>query len=186
MIRYSVSINAAPVNLNEIPVHFNGWTGENFTIDANTADVLKADQTLMRKYVDGNGNSIWLFIGYFKDQKYGSQIHSPKHCLPGGGWKIRQKEKIQLSNETVNNFELISNFGKSKMIYWFETQSGAISNELMLKVDLVKNALLRKPTNAAFLRFNSDGFGSNLGDEEILEFIKQIYPYIKESLQMTI
>ena len=39
--------------------------------------------------------------------------------------------------------------------YWFSTQHGRLAGEYALKWDLVKNALARRPTNSAFVRFNA-------------------------------
>ena len=142
VVRYEEVYLPDDVDLSKIPSKLGDWAGQDFLLDDLVDEKLKADLTLMRKYDNQNGNNIWLFIGYFKDQKYGSQIHSPKHCLPGGGWKISEKRKIEIfmnnSNKNiirVNNFTLVNKFENSRMIYWFETRSGIINNEYMLKVD---------------------------------------------------
>ena len=69
------------------------------------------------------------------------------------------------------------------MIYWFETRSGSIQDEYMLKVDLVKNALLSKPTDAVFIRFNTENLNLENNMDEIMAFISELYPFIKNALQ---
>jgi len=50
----------------------------------------------------------------------------------------------------------IAQSGNSQdVLYWFRTQSGATAGEYALKWDLVKNSLARRPTNAAFIRYNA-------------------------------
>ena len=49
-------------------------------------DVLRADDTLNRIYRLRAASS-YLFIAYFKTQRYGQSPHSPKNCLPGSGWE---------------------------------------------------------------------------------------------------
>ena len=57
-------------------------------IEQETLDVLKADDTLNRIYVNPARNaSTYLFIAFFKTQRYGQSPHSPKNCLPGNGYE---------------------------------------------------------------------------------------------------
>jgi EpsI family protein len=45
---------------------------------------------------------VTLYVGYFTDQKEGEMTHSPKHCLPGGGWNPVESE-IYTVNVTPAN-----------------------------------------------------------------------------------
>ena len=45
--------------------------------------------------------------------------------------------------------------------YWFCTQGGTVTGEYSLKWDLVKNSLARRPTNAAFIRYNAQSADSS-------------------------
>ena len=45
-----------------------------------------ADDYINRVYL-GSTTPIELYIGYYKDQRSGDKIHSPKNCLPGSGWE---------------------------------------------------------------------------------------------------
>jgi hypothetical protein len=74
-----------PSRLSAIPMVLGNWRGSDLPIDGATAAALQATETLLRSYVHPSGERIGLFIAYFRDQKYGSQIHSPRHCLPGDG-----------------------------------------------------------------------------------------------------
>ena len=44
-------------------------------IDQETLDVLKADDTLNRSYLDANGHGAYLFIAFFKTQREGQAPH---------------------------------------------------------------------------------------------------------------
>jgi hypothetical protein len=69
-------------------------------------------------------------------------------------------------------------------LYWFETRSGSIRDEYSLKIDLVKNSLLFRPTDAAIVRFtiNVTDTDVKIALENITEFVRTIFPAIKESL----
>ena len=55
-------------------------------LDLETVNLLKVNDYVMRRYVDRAGRTLWLYIGYWATQRKGAQIHSPRNCLPGGGW----------------------------------------------------------------------------------------------------
>jgi len=119
--------------------------------------VLKADTTTLRRYVDSDGVVYWLFVAFFQSQKYGSQIHSPRNCLPGGGWRIERSDVTHLvppvgAPRDANQLAIGFEDKRQTMIYWFETRGGSIRSEFGLKLDLMRNALAFRPTDAAFVR----------------------------------
>ena len=74
-----------------IPFEKQEYYGTEKRFAETSYEILKADTTTLRIY-DGPSQRFWLFLAYFNSQEYGSQIHSPKHCLPGGGWQILRHE----------------------------------------------------------------------------------------------
>jgi len=156
-LRYIEQTPDRPATYENIPYELAGYQGVEERFAEESYDILKADTTTLRHYVDSLEYQYWLFIAYFTSQKYGSQIHSPKHCLPGGGWKIMSLEpyQLKLDNSPVKNINrLLIAEGERKqlMFYWFETRGGTIRNEFALKWDLVTNSLLLRPTDAAIVR----------------------------------
>ncbi|MEA2031630.1 MAG: EpsI family protein [candidate division Zixibacteria bacterium] len=148
-----------PPDFSNLPYRSGEYFSKEQRFSELSYDVLEADTTTLRNYVDANGTVHWLFIAYFNSQKYGSQIHSPKHCLPGGGWKIERLEPflLQLSDGTskdVNRVFIRNQTSRQLMLYWFESRSGSIRSEFGVKWDLMKNSLLLRPTDAAFVRLS--------------------------------
>jgi len=146
-----------PPMFDQIPLITKEFVGEEQRFDKESYEILKADTTTLRLYVDQADNKYWLFVAYFASQKYGSQTHSPRHCLPGGGWRIQYIEPYELvlpnqPTKLVNRLSIGVKERKQLMLYWFETRSGAIRDEFGLKFDLMKNSLLLRPTDAAIVR----------------------------------
>ncbi len=143
-------------DFSQIPLELGVYVGQEQRFDEESYEVLKADTTTLRAYSANVGEPFWLFIAYFSSQKYGSQIHSPKHCLPGGGWRIDKMEEYQLNlpdgPRTVNRLIISAGQSKQVMFYWFETRTGIIRGEFGLKWDLMKNSLSLRPTDAAIIR----------------------------------
>ena len=81
---------------------------------------------------------------------------------------------------------MINSNGRAKqlMLYWFWTRSGIITSEYGLKIDLAKNALFRKPTDAAFIRIDLPIINNNLHRslQVASGFIQDIFPTLKETL----
>jgi EpsI family protein len=131
-----------------------------------------------------------LFVAYFESQKYGSQIHSPKHCLPGGGWKILNLEPFDLplaggDHKHVNRMIIGEGSQREVMFYWYETRGGTVRNEFGLKWDLMVNSLLLRPTDAAIVRFHmpiSPGESADDATERVVAHIRTFSEDIDNAL----
>ena len=95
-LRFFEKTPIGTVDFSVIPNNPPGYYGAEQTIADFAYDVLRADATTLRDYVTAEGTRFQLFVAYFGSQKYGSQIHSPKHCLPGGGWRIDDIQPFDL------------------------------------------------------------------------------------------
>ena len=189
LLRYIEVTPDRAADFSMIPNEYGGFIGaEQFFSDV-TYDVLKADLTTFRDFTGPDGSRVGLFVAYFSSQKYGSQIHSPKHCLPGGGWRIDDIHPYRLhlpgdGAKEVNRSIISSRNSGAVMMYWFETRSGAIRSEYGLKLDLVKNALLFRPTDAAIIRLtvNAPGGDFALATKQAEMFLQTYYPSIRKAL----
>jgi EpsI family protein len=146
-------------DLTAVPREIEGWVGEDYRMSDSVAGVLGADAYVLRRYRGPGGASVWFFLAYFKQQQVGSQIHSPRNCLPGSGWTVLslRHTRVDLGGraQPVERMMIERHDEKEEMLYWFRTRSGTVTGEYALKWDLVRNSLLGRPTDAAFLRFNA-------------------------------
>lgn len=146
-------------NFDLVPSNPDGWYSQDFPLPESVAAVLAADQTLQRGYRNAAGNEVWLFLAYFAEQQVNSQIHSPRHCVPGSGWNVASLESrtVQLEQGplSVACMSLERRGAQQEMVYWFRTRGGTVTGEYALKWDLVRNALARRPTDALFVRFHA-------------------------------
>jgi EpsI family protein len=189
LLRYNEKMPERFADFSLIPFSENGYSGSEHLLADYEYEVLQADTTTLRDYTTPDNIGIQLFIAYFKSQKYGGQIHSPKNCLPGGGWRIETIQPFAIPQSDggeliVNRMIIAYRNYRSVMLYWYETRSGNIRNEYGLKLDLIKNALLFLPTDAAIIRLTvnvTDGDTERATDEAV-QFVRQYYPHIKKSL----
>lgn len=156
---HSAKVSGVPA-LADLPRGFDdGWVSVDFPVQQNIAEVLDADVTLHRVYKHRDGRQVTLFVAYFKEQQVNSQIHSPRHCVPGGGWSVASVEQEELhlptGRLTASRMRIHRNDVEQEMLYWFRTRGGTLTGEYALKWDLIVNSLARRPTDAAFVRLSA-------------------------------
>jgi EpsI family protein len=86
-------------------------------------------------------------------------VHSPRSCLPGGGWQLRGFAQRTLPNVRVNGQPIPVNrsvveLGEQRELvyYWFQQRGRAMTNEFEVKWALFSDALTRHRTDGALIR----------------------------------
>jgi len=189
ILRYSGRMPDRLADFSVIPENHGGYFGYQIPLAEFTKEILKADLAELREYQGPGISGLELFTAYFSSQKYGSQIHSPKHCLPGGGWRIDHIEPYRLDlpdgrTKAINLMIISSGEARVITLYWYETRSGVIRGEYALKLDLIKNALLFRPTDAAIIRMTIEPSGRDISEavREGADFLRVFHPFLMESL----
>ncbi|MCP4545719.1 MAG: EpsI family protein [bacterium] len=141
-------------HLERIPLNVAGMTGQDNRLDDEIQDILRANQTLNRRYRSGE-DTYWLFIGYFGQQEFGSQIHSPRHCYPGSGWNVLSMNRCDALSAPAGILEIRKNKERRLVLYRYRTRGGATTSEWRLKFELALASLLGRPLDAAFIRFST-------------------------------
>ncbi len=146
--------------LGQFPAPIAGWTLEReYPIEKEVQDVLRADDTLNRVYVNpGRTASASLFIAFFKTQRYGQAPHSPKNCLPGSGWEPTDDSKVPVAVDgraepiVVNKYVISRGDQKSLVLYWYQSHSRVIAGEVSAKLWLVADAIRTRRSDTALVR----------------------------------
>jgi len=149
-------------SLGSFPVAIDGWRSVESEILADAdLDVLKPSDYLVRLYIDSNGEEASLYIGYWQSQRKGAQVHSPKNCLPGGGWEpieaTRMRIPVRDGDPSIEVYRYLLQKGEQTMIvlYWFQSQGRTTGSELRAKIDLVSNSMLHHRSDGAIVRVSS-------------------------------
>lgn len=188
-LRFVRPVPESPPMFDLIPLETSDYHGQERRLDEFNYDVLQADTTMFRLYRDASGSNFWLFVAYFVSQEYGSQMHSPRQCVPGGGWRINDHQPFtfQLQSgetKTINRLVIVQQDSQQLMYYWYETRGGALIDEFEVKWDLAVNSLLLRPTDAAFVRLTLPLLDGDLeaADRETVNFLRQLQPHIMKAL----
>lgn len=172
------------------PATLGGWKGHEETIlEPGILSMLKMSDYLMRRYEDSGGRSMWLYIGYWRSQRKGGDIHSPKNCLPGGGWEPLEASRLSIpiaglpTPISVNRYLIQKDNQMQITLYWFQSQGKVVAGELNAKVELVRNAILKNRTDGALVRLSSPvqgGVDQTTG--RLVEYVQALYPVLHEYL----
>ncbi len=136
------------------------WTMvEDSKLDAETLQVLNADDILSRLYVDKQASrAATLFVAYFETQRTGKIPHSPKNCLPGSGWTPSQSgvAEISIPGEAqpirVNQYVVSRGQNQSIVFYWYQSRNRVIASEYSAKIYTVTDAIRYNRSDTALVR----------------------------------
>ena len=144
--------------LTQLPPILAGWEGRDVAIDQEELRILGPGDFLSRIYqLEDRSPPIGLFIGYFRSQRTGATIHSPKNCLPGAGWVFQSSQYILLKDRRehshqVGEYLIAKGDTRQVAIYWYQAHGRSIASEYMAKYYLVADAMRLNRTDGALVR----------------------------------
>lgn len=174
------------------PLEFDGWHGQEEGIPVEVLKTSKVDDYLNVNYVsDKRDTQISLYIAYYKSQRKGSSTHSPRSCIPGGGWEIASLNTVNLNNittvdnETMTVNRVVIGKGLSRQIvyYWFQQRGRVIANEYLVKWFMLEDAVLKRRTDGAMIRLITPllpGQDAAKADAALVRFIADLQPKISQ------
>lgn len=170
----------------DFPMSVSGWTGRRNSLEGVYVDQLKLDDYLLADYVNGDGRQVNLYVSYYNSQRKGEAVHSPRSCLPGGGWQMREFDQrelpaVRIGGEVLRvNRALIEQGNQRELVYyWFQQRGRIITNEFAVKWYLFWDALTRHRTDGAMVRLIAPvphGAEEAPVDRELTEFASRIAP----------
>lgn len=145
--------------LADIAKDIAGWTlSANAALDSLTLEQLKPTSYLSRTY-QKDQRQLDLLIVYYAQQRAGESMHSPEHCLPGGGWRIDNRESVVLPLDgrpvKVNRYRISHGTQNEVMYYWYQSQRRVIATEYMGKALLVWDSIASGHTEGTLVRITS-------------------------------
>lgn len=174
----------------EFPLEFKGWTGSKGSIEQLVLDTLKLSDYTMNDYRGVDDGLVNFYSAYYDSQKKGAAAHSPRSCIPGGGWRITSLEDHNIEGVNIGDVPLVVNRlliekGDSKQMvyYWFQQRGRIITNEYMMKWYLFWDAMTKSRTDGALIRLTtvlSPGQDVAIADDRLESFAKEISPLMHE------
>jgi EpsI family protein len=133
-----------------------GAPGINDTVDAEQRRVAGMTQYVMRHYEPADMLPFSIYVGYYDEQHQGKSIHSPKNCLPGGGWEPVEAGGITIDTPdgpvTVNRYLIARDGAQALVYYWYQGRGRVAHDELGVKFELLRDAVFHGRTEEALVR----------------------------------
>ncbi len=151
-------------------------------------EVLKPTDYLSALYVNARGEKVNLYLGYHGGGKGGGEIHSPKHCLPGGGW-LKLSERVVTLKAGGKEFPVVQAVyqkggQKELFVYWFRAPGDeVIASEIGLKLAQIRSSITSRRRDATFVRI-SIAFEGDVEGQFVAAntFIQDFYPLFQKFL----
>jgi EpsI family protein len=151
-----------------IPVELHGFEGRDLQLSEQEAEVAGVSDYLLRFYSRGQGGTegFSVYVGYYAAQTNGRTIHSPKNCLPGGGWQALSATSADVDvaggrRTTVNRYLLQNEGERALVLYWYQGRGRVAHNEYIVKWDLLRDAALSRRSEEALVRIVVPVVGSD-------------------------
>jgi exosortase D (VPLPA-CTERM-specific) len=170
------------------PLIVDEWKGRDELIDdPGVLKNLAADDYFLAVYWNTvHGGSVGMWVAYYSDQRKGEAVHSPRACLPGGGWKLESFDDHVIKNlgpngeDYVINRSVISQGDARQLVYYWFVERGRIqTNEYWVKWYIFWDSLTKGRSDGALVRvttFVPDVAFMDEADQRLEEFVRAIQP----------
>ena len=143
------------------PLHFEGWRGEQDNLESIVSEKLGFSDYILNNYANGEEPPVNFYVAYYSSQRKGLTPHSPRVCIPGGGWSITDIERARISLEGRDaplnvNRAIIQNGRHQQLVYyWFKQRGRDIANEYWMKWYLLTDSLTLNRTDGSLVRLTT-------------------------------
>jgi len=172
------------ISFDEFPENIGGWKGNKGSLESIIIDALKFDDYFIGDYVNQEGESVNFYVAYYGSQRAGESAHSPRSCIPGGGWLIKSHEKPNLDLFSdgsiilpVNRLLIQKGDYKQLVYYWFDQRGRIITNEYLVKWYLFLDSLMKNRSDGSLVRltaFVAPGEDVVEADRQLTSFASEV------------
>jgi EpsI family protein len=162
-------------------------------VEKEVMDLLRADDTLSRIYVDPSRGESYLWIAYFKTQRYGQSPHSPKNCLPGSGWEPIAGASGYMNVRvpgwdtpiTINRYVVQHGDERSVSLYWYQSHGRVIAAEFSAKFWAIADSIHYRRSDTALIRVSVPVRDNvQAATETGIDFVDSVFPAIVRQLPL--
>jgi exosortase D (VPLPA-CTERM-specific) len=145
------------------PMQIGDWQGRDQGMDQQTLDALKLSDYTMSVFTRAaDPVPVAMWIAYYDTQVQGVSAHSPRACLPGGGWQIETIAEYEVPNvradgssQRVNRVVISMGEQRQLVYYWFAQRGRTVTNEFLVKWYIFRDGLMMNRTDGALVRLTT-------------------------------
>jgi exosortase D (VPLPA-CTERM-specific) len=174
------------VLFSQFPLIRDGWIGQEDVIEEQVLDeLLLSDYILANYHRDEEFIPVNFYVAYYGSQRTGATIHSPRSCIPGGGWEITDLSQVNLSDAlgmdgpSVNRTIIQLGDQRQLVYYWFQQRGRTMTNEYLAKWYLFQDGLTMARSDGALVRLITPippDTDEAVADIRLQAFLKSFYP----------
>lgn len=171
----------------DFPTKLSPWHGTRVIMDKKYRDILNFDDYIMADFSDRIHPPVNLYAAYYASQRKGSSIHSPRSCIPGGGWQIQSvtNQTLDVNGKPVETNRVLIQKGKTRQLvyYWFDQRGRNLTNEYLVKWFLFWDAMTRNRTDGALVRYTTVISGAeklDAAEQRLVKFMQKATPLLDQ------
>lgn len=174
------------------PSEVSGWQSRKTYLERDVEKALGLDDYILANYRSPeNRRPVNLYVAYYASQRKGVSPHSPRVCIPGGGWLITEFDRIEIDVRgesepmPINRAIIERERARQLVYYWFDQRGRKISNEYIMKWHLVKDAIFMNRTDGSLVRVTTPIFEDEdveFAERRLQTFINNIAPSLPDYL----
>lgn len=174
--------------LKSFPSQLDAWSGTDVPMEKDVLEVLGPGDFLLRIYRNQLKAEPYvdLFIAYFRSQRAGDTIHSPKNCLPGAGWTPVESTHITLSLPghgpfPASRYVIAKGDARQLVLYWYWAHDRGVASEYWAKFYLVADSMRMNRSDGALVRITTaiyPGESIDAAQQRVLPFAGNVIPLL--------
>ena len=169
-----------------------GWSGRPDHLEKDILDTLAVDDYFIANYARPGEPWVNLYSAWYDSQSGGQSTHSPRTCIPGGGWAITELEETTLKLTadggarpplTVNRAIIQKGEQRQLVYYWFSQRGRILTSELAVKWFILHDALRTGRSDGALIRLVTPvarGEDIAQADLRLTSFLSTIAPRLRD------
>ncbi len=193
-----MELKPARDEFSRFPLRLGDWVGRRDRMESIYLSELKLDDYLLANFVpaatpadpSGGDAPVNVYVAYYASQRSGQSVHSPRSCLPGGGWRIQELDQREVAGVRLRggplrvNRALIQQGSERQLVYyWFQERGRDITNEYLVKWYLFADALTLNRSDGALVRIITplqEGDDAEGGDARLSRFSAAMVPTLEK------
>lgn len=167
----------------DFPMEIAGWRGNPLVMEKVYVDALRFDDYLLADYQTPTSGPVNFYVAYYRSQRKGQAAHSPKTCMPGGGWEMTSLEQVPLPGMGTafyaNRAVIQKGDARQVVLYWFKQRERIVTNEYLVKAWLFWDSITRHRSDGALVRLVTPvrpGEDDQAADRRLQQFAAAVQP----------
>lgn len=134
--------------------------------------MLGVDDYVEYNYTNPIGQPLNFYAAYYESVGTGGGYHSPKNCIPGGGWGIDSAKTVEIqaigsrSPVKVSSMIIRNRNEYQVVLYWYQNRGRIIYSEYWEKIYQVLDAITMKRRDGTFVRLMAPAPDGNIDEAE--------------------